>query len=77
MFLAYKGYSTIITAPIIALMTIILTSGFEGHLMASYTEIYMSGFAGFVKSYFPLFMTGAVFAILMEKQIMQSLFHIL
>lgn len=67
MFLAYKGYSTIITAPIIALMTIILTSGFEGHLMASYTEIYMSGFAGFVKSYFPLFMTGAVFAILMEK----------
>lgn len=67
MFLAYKGYSTIITAPIIALMTIILTSGFEDHLMASYTEIYMSGFAGFVKSYFPLFMTGAVFAILMEK----------
>lgn len=67
MFLAYKGYSTIITAPIIALMTIILTSGFEGHLMASYTEIYMSGFAGFVKSYFPLFMTGSVFAILMEK----------
>lgn len=67
MFLAYKGYSTIITAPIISLMTIILTSGFEGHLMASYTEIYMSGFAGFVKSYFPLFMTGAVFAILMEK----------
>lgn len=67
MFLAYKGYSTIITAPIISLMTIILTNGFEGHLMASYTEIYMSGFAGFVKSYFPLFMTGAVFAILMEK----------
>lgn len=67
MFLAYKGYSTIITAPIIALMTIILTSGFEGHLMASYTEVYMSGFASFVKSYFPLFMTGAIFAILMEK----------
>ena len=67
MFVAYKGYSTIITAPIRALMTIILTSGFEGHLMASYTEIYMSGFAGIVKSYFPLFMTGAVFAILMEK----------
>ena len=67
MFLAYKGYSTIITAPIIAIMTIILTSGFEGHLMASYTEVYMSGFASFVKSYFPLFMTGAIFAILMEK----------
>ena len=67
MILAYKGYSTIITAPIIALLTIIITSGFDGHLMASYTEVYMQGFAGFVKSYFPLFMTGAIFAILMEK----------
>lgn len=67
MFLAYKGYSTIITAPIIALLTIIVTSGFNGHLMASYTEVYMSGFASFVKNYFPLFMTGAIFAILMEK----------
>ena len=35
--------------------------------MASYTEVYMSGFASFVKNYFPLFMTGAIFAILMEK----------
>ena len=67
MILAYKGYSTIITAPIIALLTIIITSGFDGHLMASYTEVYMQGFAGFVKSYFPLFMTGEIFAILMEK----------
>lgn len=67
MFLAYKGYSTIITAPIIALLTLIVTTGFDSHLMANYTEVYMSGFAGFVKSYFPLFMTGALFAILMEK----------
>ena len=67
MFLAYKGYSTIITAPIIALLTIIITTGFNSHLMANYTEVYMSGFANFVKNYFPLFMTGAIFAILMEK----------
>lgn len=67
MFLAYRGYSTIIMAPIIALLTIIVTSGLEGHIMASYTEVYMSGFANFVKNYFPLFMTGAIFAILMEK----------
>lgn len=67
MYLAYKGYSTIITAPIIALLTLIITSGLDSHLMASYTEVYMAGFANFVKSYFPLFMTGAIFAILMEK----------
>ena len=67
MFLAYKGYSTIITAPIVALLTLIVTTGFDSHLMASYTEVYMSGFSNFVKNYFPLFMTGAIFAILMEK----------
>lgn len=67
MFLAYKGYSTIITAPIVALLTLVITSGLDSHLMASYTEVYMTGFANFVRSYFPLFMTGAVFAILMER----------
>lgn len=35
--------------------------------MANYTEVYMTGFASFVKNYFPLFMTGSLFAILMEK----------
>ncbi len=67
MYLAYKGYSTIITAPIIAMITIIFTTGFDSHLMASYTEVYMSGFANFIKNYFPLFMTGAIFAKLMEE----------
>ena len=67
MYLAYKGYSTIITAPIIAMITIIFTTGFDAHLMASYTEVYMSGFANFIKNYFPLFMTGAIFAKLMEE----------
>lgn len=67
MYLSYKGYSTIITAPIVALLTLVITSGLDSHLMASYTEVYMSGFSNFIKSYFPLFMTGAIFAILMEK----------
>lgn len=66
-YLAYKGYSTIITAPIVSLLTIILTTGFDSHLMANYTEVYMVGFANFIKNYFPLFMTGAVFAKLMEE----------
>lgn len=67
MYLAYKGYSTIITAPIVSLLTIIVTTGFDSHLMANYTEVYMVGFANFIKNYFPLFMTGAVFAKLMEE----------
>lgn len=67
MYLAYKGYSTIITAPIIAIITILVTTGFDSHLMANYTEVYMVGFSNFIKNYFPLFMTGAIFAKLMEE----------
>ena len=67
MILAYKGYSTIITAPIVALITILLTSRSDFNLMFNYTEVYMSGFSGFVKNYFPLFLTGAIFAKLMEE----------
>lgn len=67
MYLAYKGFSTIITAPIVAIITIILTSGFNSHLMANYTEVYMVGFSNFIKNYFPLFMTGSIFAKLMEE----------
>lgn len=67
MILAYKGHSTIVTAPIVALITILLTSRNNFHLMFNYTEVYMAGFSGFVKSYFPLFLTGAIFAKFMEE----------
>ena len=67
-FLAYKGYSTIITAPIVALLTVLLIGGDSNtHLMVHYTEVYMGGFSGFVKNYFPIFLTGAIFAKLMEE----------
>ena len=52
MYLAYKGYSTIITAPIVSILTLIITTGVESHLMANYTEVYMSGFSNFIKNYF-------------------------
>lgn len=67
MYLAYKGYSTIITAPIVGLLTLLISLGLNSHLMANYTEVYMSGFANFVKSYFPLFLTGAIFAKLIDE----------
>ena len=67
-FLAYKGYSTIITAPLIALLTVLIIGGDSNkYLMLTYTEIYMSGFSSFVKNYFPIFLTGAIFARLMEE----------
>lgn len=60
--LAYRGVSVIIAAPIAALVAMI-TSGMP--LLASYTEIFMPAMAGFVGSYFPIFLTGAIFGALM------------
>ncbi len=66
--LAYKGYSTIITAPLVALLTVLIIGGESStHLMVHYTEVYMGGFSSFVKNYFPIFLTGAIFAKLMEE----------
>ncbi len=67
MILAYRGYSTIITVPIIAMLTVLIINKGSAHIMANYTEVYMVGFANFIKNYFPLFMTGAIFAKLMDE----------
>ena len=70
MTLAFKGYSTIITAPLLALMTIffykLITPNANISLIATYTELYMKGFANFIRNYFPLFLTGSIFAKLMD-----------
>lgn len=66
-FLAYRGHSVIVIAPIIAVIAIVTSSGLDSHIMANYTEVYMQGFAGYVKNYFPLYLLGAVFAKLMEE----------
>ncbi|MBC7087871.1 MAG: GntP family permease [Tissierellales bacterium] len=63
MFLAYRGYSIIWVAPLAALV-VALTGGIP--LLESYTEVYMTGFVGFTKSWFPAFMLGAVFGHLMD-----------
>ncbi|NWN87538.1 MAG: GntP family permease [Micrococcaceae bacterium] len=60
--LAYRGVSIIIAAPIAALVAMI-TSGMP--LLATYTDIFMPAMAGFVGSYFPIFLTGAIFGALM------------
>jgi H+/gluconate symporter-like permease len=64
MFLAYKGMSIIWIAPICALV-VALTGGLE--LLPAYTEAYMGGFVGFAKSWFPVFMLGAIFGKIMDE----------
>ena len=65
MYLAYKGYSVIIIAPVLALLAVAING--EGKLLAFYTQIFMTGLGGFVIKYFPVFLLGSVFGKLMEE----------
>ncbi len=63
MFVAYRGYSVILFAPIIAL----LAAACQGlPIMPTYTELFMTKGVGYVKSFFPVFLLGAVFGKVME-----------
>ncbi|SFH73913.1 H+/gluconate symporter [Tindallia magadiensis] len=63
MFLAYKGMSIIWVAPVCAGL-VALTGGLD--LVEAYREAYMGGFVGFTKSWFPVFMLGAIFGKVMD-----------
>ncbi|WP_400164511.1 GntP family permease [Brevibacillus sp. TJ4] len=63
MFFAYRGYPVIIFAPIFTLLAVAM-SGIA--LLPSYTETYMVNAANYVKSFFPIFLLGAVFGKVME-----------
>lgn len=63
MFFAYRGFPVIVFAPIFTLLAVIL-SGVA--LLPSYTETFMTFAANYIKSFFPIFLLGAVFGKVME-----------
>jgi H+/gluconate symporter-like permease len=64
MLVAYRGYSVILFAPIAALGAVLLT---DPSLVAPmFTSVFMDKMVGFLKSYFPVFMLGAVFGKVIE-----------
>lgn len=64
MFLAYRGYSVILCAPILALIAAV-SQGLAP--MPAYTELFMAKAAVYIKSFFPVFLLGAVFGKVMEE----------
>ncbi|MCY6484426.1 GntP family permease [Clostridium aestuarii] len=66
MYLAYRGITVLVLAPILAMFAVIMSDGANAHVMATYTEIFMKAFAGYAKSYFPIFLLGAIFGKLMD-----------
>src|SRR3974390_3664612 len=80
MFVAYRGYSVILFAPVAALGAVLLT---DPSLVAPmFTSVFMEKMVGFVKNYFAVFMLGAVFGKVIElsgfsKSIVAAVINIL
>ena len=67
MYVAYMGFSVILFAPVFAL----LAAALQGlPIMPSYTELFMAKAVVYVKSFFPIFMLGAVFGKVMEDTLL-------
>ena len=64
MFVAYRGFSVILFAPIAALGAVLLTD--PAAVPAAFTGLFMDKMVGFAKLYFPVFLLGAVFGKVIE-----------
>lgn len=64
MYLAYRGYSVLILAPLMAILAVTLSGDFFTSLPI-YTTVFMKALSGFLLKFFPIFLLGAVFGQLM------------
>lgn len=62
-FLAYRGVSVLLLAPAMAMLAAIFAGA---PLLGLYTQVFMASAGGFVVSFFPLFLLGAIFGRLMD-----------
>lgn len=65
MFFAYRGFSILVLAPLIAMFTVLISFGEP--LLAYYTQIFMVKLGDFTTMYFPLFLLSAIFGKFMEN----------
>jgi H+/gluconate symporter-like permease len=63
MYLAYRGINVLILAPLLALLAVLMSGGIP--ILATYTQVFMKALGGYLTTYFPLFMLGAIFGKLM------------
>ncbi|QDU97590.1 GntP family permease [Lignipirellula cremea] len=59
MFVAYRGFSVILFAPLIAMLAVLCTD--PSAVMPVFSGVFMEKMVGFVKIYFPVFLLGALF----------------
>ncbi len=63
MYFAYRGVTVLVLAPLLAMCTVLFTGDFP--MLVAWTNKFMPSAAGYIKAYFPVFLTGAVFGKLM------------
>ena len=64
MFVAYRGYSVILFAPVAALGAVLLVD--PSAVAPVFNSIFMEKMVGFIKLYFPVFLLGAIFGKVIE-----------
>ncbi len=64
MFLAYRGYTVLLLAPVMAALAVIL-SGDVSQMLPIYTETFMRALGNYMLAFFPIFLLGALFGQLM------------
>jgi H+/gluconate symporter-like permease len=64
MWVAYRGASVIVFAPVAALLAVLLTSPLE--VAPAFSALFLERMADFLKSYFPVFLLGALFGKVIE-----------
>lgn len=64
MYLAYRGVSVLILAPLLSLLAAGMSRG--APILGTYTQVFMTALGGYVTKFFPLFLLGAIFGKLME-----------
>lgn len=64
MWLAYRGVTVLVLAPLLSLLAVLLDG--DARLLATYTQVFMTALGGFLIKYFPIFLLGAIFGRLMS-----------
>lgn len=64
MFIAYRGFSVILFAPLIAMLAVLVTD--PAMVAPMFSSVFMEKMVGFLKLYFPVFLLGAIFGKVIE-----------
>ncbi|MEM9899839.1 MAG: GntP family permease [Pseudomonadota bacterium] len=63
-YLAYRGVSVIVLAPLLSILAVVLNDG--GPILGTYTQLFLPALGDYLVRFFPLFLMGAIFGKVMQ-----------